>query len=270
MFWMLCGFFLGCQSSKSSVVVPSIEVLNDDTGKLFPNKTVGISSASVLGYIDLREEFPVLEEPFFFRLRRLEISAGGTVAVHEHQDRPGVAYILSGSITEHRADDILIRDAGSHSFEYSGIRHGWENHTNQSVEAIVVDVLVPEKMPTIDTLPVQNPFSDTVPPKNALLTLQKKDASSLEQEGGVLADKSLRLRVVTLAPEGVVGAHKHDSRPSFAYVVSGNVLEHRGDGDYAHSSGSSVAERNGLAHWWENTGSVEATILVVDIVPRTP
>ena len=64
--------------------------------------------------------------------------------------------------------------------------------------------------------------------------------------------------------------HTHEGPPRFAYVISGNVLEHRGDGDYEHSSGSSVAERNGLSHWWENTGSVDARILVVDIVPQIP
>ena len=268
MFWLFCGLWVGCQSTKKSIVIPSKEVLEGIEQKLFPDSTAGITSASLLGYIDLRAEFSSQESPLFFRLRRLEIAAGGTVAVHEHQSRPGVAYILSGSITEHRGDQVLVRDAGAHSFEYSGIQHGWENHTNQPVEAIVVDVLVPEKMPEIEKLPVQNPFSVTVPTENSLLSLQKKELFSLEKEGGALSDKSLRLRVVTLEPGGVVGAHTHEGRPGFAYVILGDVLEHRGDGAYEHATGSSVAERNGLAHWWKNTGMVDAHILVVDIIPR--
>ena len=62
-----------------------------------------------------------------------------------------------------------------------------------------------------------------------------------------------------------MGQHKHQGRPSFAYILSGDLIEHRGDGDGPYSKGERVAERNGLVHWWEN-GDSAATIVVFDIV----
>ncbi len=80
-----------------------------------------------------------------------------------------------------------------------------------------------------------------------------------------ISTKNLRLRAVTLAPNGNVGQHKHEGRPSFAYILSGDVIEHRGDGDGEHSRGHRVAERSGLVHWWEN-GESDSTIVVFDII----
>ena len=77
--------------------------------------------------------------------------------------------------------------------------------------------------------------------------------------------KVLRLRAVQLEPKGNVGQHKHDGRPSFAYILSGDLIEHRGDGHGTHTTGGRVAERNGLVHWWENS-ETEATIVVFDII----
>lgn len=267
MFVLLIAFLWACQSSNNSVV-PKVEVLEQEKVGDIPKQTKGISSIEVLGYIDLREEFPNLTQSLFFRLRKLIISAQGTVALHEHKNRPGVAYILRGAITEYRGKEALIREAGQYSFEYSGIQHGWENHTQEPVEAIVVDVLEPEEIPTISALPLQQPFAESVPKANSLVVLHTKDTSSLKEEGSVFADKKLRLRVISVAPNGIVGAHTHNSRPSFAYMVSGIALEHRGDADYDHQAGSSVTERNGLSHWWENKGETEAVILVVDIIPE--
>ena len=264
MFWILSMFFWACQSPKKSV----ISVWEKEGAQNIPSETKGIASVDVLGYIDLRDEYANLTEPLFFRLRKLTISTQGTVALHEHTHRPGVAYILSGAITEYREGETLIREASQYSFEYSGIQHGWRNHTAETVEAIVVDVLEPTDIPDLSPLPTQHPFSESTPKANSLLALKTKDTSSLEKEGSVFSEKKLRIRVVSVAPNGIVGAHTHHSRPSFAYVVSGSAWEHRGDSDYHHIAGSSVAERNGLSHWWENTGEEDAQILVVDIIPK--
>jgi len=263
--WML---FWGCAGKKSQQVVPQAEfVQTEKSNPNIPQETQGITAVEALGFINLQEEFSDLDTPLFFRLRRLEIAPGGSVAIHEHDQRPGVAYILSGSITEYRQDEELIRTAGDHAFEYTGIRHGWSNHTQAPVQALVADVLTPKEAPEIATLPEQKTFVEA-PVTSQDLSLLKKSMSSLTKEGGVFANKSLRLRVVSLAPEGVVGGHKHESRPGFAYVLSGSVLEHRGDDDYQHQSGSAVVERNGLSHWWVNTGDVDAKLVVFDIISQ--
>ena len=255
---------LACIKPVEKQVVPVQEVIEKANTDV-PQKTQGVTSVEKLGFIDLRKEFSNIEEPLFFRLRRLEIGPQGTVGFHEHKNRPGVAYILEGAITEYRDSEQLVRKTGEYSFEYNGVQHGWKNHTQEPVRAIVVDVWSPgeEESPEIGVLPEQKEFGEESPKTNSGIALAKKEMSSLDD---IFEGKTLRIRVVSVESGGVVGAHKHESRPSFAYVLSGDVIEHRGDGDYPHESGSSVAERNGLMHWWKNTGEEAASIVVVDIV----
>ena len=255
---------LACMKPVEKQVVPVQEVIEEVKHDV-PQKTQGVTSVEKLGFIDLRTEFPNIEDPLYFRLRRLEIGPQGTVGFHEHKNRPGVAYILEGSITEFRDNEQLVRNTGEYSFEHNGVQHGWKNHTQDPVRAIVVDVWSPgdEESPTIGVLPEQKDFGEETPKANSGIALAKKDMSSLDD---IFEKKTLRIRVVSVDSDGVVGAHKHEARPSFAYVISGNVIEHRGDGDYTHKAGSAVAERNGLTHWWKNTGEEAAQIVVVDIV----
>ena len=263
MLWMYMSV-LGCTKPIEKQVVPAKEIVLESITKV-PQQTAGVTSVNKLGFIDIRDEFPEQKAPLYFRLRQLEIAPQGTVGFHEHIDRPGVAYILDGAITEYRGEEAMIRSQGEFSFEHNGVQHGWENHTQKPVHAIVVDVWSPQEdaLPFIDLLPEQRTFSKEVPKENRGIALVHKESSSID---GLFMGKSLRIRVVSVQKGGVVGVHTHISRPSFAYVLSGDVVEHRGDGDYKHTSGSSVAERNGLAHWWENTGAEEASIVVVDIV----
>ena len=261
---MLWIAVLACMKPQEKQVVPVQEVIKESHVEV-PQKTQGVTSVEKLGFIDLRSEFSQIEEPLFFRLRRLEIAPQGSVGFHEHQNRPGVAYIVDGAITEYRDQEQIVRSTGEFSFEHNGVRHGWKNHTQAPVQAIVVDVWSPgdEDSPLIQALPEQKEFGADTPNANTGIALAKTESSSLDD---LFVGKSLRIRVVSVEKGGVVGAHKHESRPSFAYVLSGNVIEHRGDADYPHTAGSSVSERNGLSHWWENTGEETASIVVVDIV----
>lgn len=80
-------------------------------------------------------------------------------------------------------------------------------------------------------------------------------------------NKQLRFRHVRLDAAGLVGQHKHQSRPSFACLLSGEVVEHRGDGAVNHRPPDCVAERNGLVHWWENQ-ETSAELIVFDIIDQ--
>ena len=262
MLWMVISF-LACTKKVEKQVVPTQEVISDSNSEV-PQKTQGVTSVEKIGFIDLRSEFPGVQEPLYFRLRRLEIAPQGSVGFHEHKNRPGVAYIVEGAITEYRDEKQFVRGQGEFSFEHNGVQHGWKNHTNDPVRAIVADIWSPsDDSPVIDELPEQKEFGEEVPNANSGIELTKKDVSSLD---GLFEGKTLRIRVVSVDKSGVVGAHKHESRPSFAYVLSGNVVEHRGDADYTHKAGSAVAERNGLSHWWENIGEEASRIVVIDIV----
>ena len=99
-----------------------------------------------LGALDLEREFSALQGREL-RTRRITILPGGSVAWHEHEQRPGVAYILSGTLVEYRQDGAGVRaierQAGDAVFESSGVLHGWRNTSKTTATAVVID-LVPQ------------------------------------------------------------------------------------------------------------------------------
>lgn len=113
-------------------------------GAAGPTETKGIESAIVKGTIPLVHDFPALEGRML-RAREITILPGGVVAVHQHESRPGVAYVLEGELIEHRSDEAapLVRRPGDVSLEKAGVIHWWENVSTGKARVLVVDI-VPE------------------------------------------------------------------------------------------------------------------------------
>jgi quercetin dioxygenase-like cupin family protein len=107
-----------------------------------PVQNKGIKSVTPVGTVPLGKEFPTTEGRQL-RARELVIAPGGVVAVHEHDQRPGLAYILEGEIVEHRSDQPqpLVRKQGDAAFEHTGVSHWWENKSAKPVRALVVDIV---------------------------------------------------------------------------------------------------------------------------------
>ncbi|MDH4273895.1 MAG: cupin domain-containing protein [Gammaproteobacteria bacterium] len=107
-----------------------------------PTQNKGIKSVTVIGGVTLASEFPALEGRQM-RVRELVIEPGGVVAVHQHDMRPGMAYILEGEIVEHRNDhaEPVVRKKGDAAFEKTGVTHWWENKSTLPVRALVVDIV---------------------------------------------------------------------------------------------------------------------------------
>jgi quercetin dioxygenase-like cupin family protein len=91
---------------------------------------------------------------------------------------------------------------------------------------------------------------------------------SLEGELSEVTGKILRAREITIEPGGVVAVHQHDGRPGLAYILEGEVYEHRNDetGSVLRKAGAISFERTGVTHWWENKGDKKMRAIVVDIV----
>ena len=115
-----------------------------------PYRTAPTISSKVrvetLGSQDLSREYGALNERML-RARRITIAPGGSVAWHQHQQRPGVAYLFKGSLIEVRDDGSgprsIQRKAGDAVFESTGVLHGWRNDSDQPATAVVID-LVPK------------------------------------------------------------------------------------------------------------------------------
>ena len=113
-----------------------------------PSTTAKVSVES-LGSLDLSKEFAALKGRML-RTRRITIAPGGSVAWHQHQQRPGVAYLIEGSLIEIRDDGSgprsIQRRAGEAVFESTGVLHGWRNDSGRPATAVVID-LVPQTQP---------------------------------------------------------------------------------------------------------------------------
>jgi quercetin dioxygenase-like cupin family protein len=88
-------------------------------------------------------------------------------------------------------------------------------------------------------------------------------AAETDSGGG----RRLRVRLITVEPGGVIGVHSHQERPTIFHVLEGSLLSHwPGKPDRILGAGDCAAEgRDITQHWMENTGTVAAKYIAVDI-----
>lgn len=111
-----------------------------------PTENKGISAVQALGMMALSSQLDPAQS-YQMRVRQITVEPGGVVAMHQHQQRPGAAYILAGEIYEHNGTDApVLRKQGELVFERDGTVHWWENHSQQATTALVID-LIPETTP---------------------------------------------------------------------------------------------------------------------------
>jgi quercetin dioxygenase-like cupin family protein len=107
-----------------------------------PKETRGVESAQEIGSVPLAGEIPGAEGKVL-RAREFVLAPGAQIAVHEHQQRPGLAYVLEGEMTEYRNDASgpIKRGVGAAAFERTGVVHWWKNETDRPARALVVDIV---------------------------------------------------------------------------------------------------------------------------------
>jgi quercetin dioxygenase-like cupin family protein len=78
------------------------------------------------------------------RLRVITIEPGGVAAVHSHKGRPAVAYIVKGTLTEHReGGETKEHPAGDTIVENKDTVHWAENTGSEPTVVVAVDVFKP-------------------------------------------------------------------------------------------------------------------------------
>jgi quercetin dioxygenase-like cupin family protein len=126
-------------SQQGPVVAPGHEQLAPVPGA--PTAQVGVAVRR-LGGQPLEHDFPALQGREL-RLRALTIAPGGSITLHRHDQRPGVAYILEGQMTEWRGPGFTPRviGPGEAVFEATGVSHWWRNQGTTPARALVVDIV---------------------------------------------------------------------------------------------------------------------------------
>jgi quercetin dioxygenase-like cupin family protein len=84
-----------------------------------------------------------------------------------------------------------------------------------------------------------------------------------------MAGRQLRMRMVTIEPGGVFGPiHDHKGRPGTVYILQGTITDHRNGVATDYGPGVGWPEDSNTTHWLENTGTIPAVEISVDIVRR--
>ena len=77
--------------------------------------------------------------------------------------------------------------------------------------------------------------------------------------------RMLRMQLTTYEPGAASIAHSHKDRPEVVYVLSGKIIDHRGDVAKEYGAGESLTAGKDTTHWMENKGTVPAVLIVSTI-----
>ena len=83
-----------------------------------------------------------------------------------------------------------------------------------------------------------------------------------------LQDRVMRMQLTTYEPGASNTEHSHKDRPEVVYVLSGKIIDHRGDAAKEYGPGDSFTADRNTMHWMENKGTVPAVMLVTGIAAR--
>jgi len=79
------------------------------------------------------------------RIRKFDIAPGGVIAVHSHDDRPDVSYLVQGNLTELRSGGFVeSRASDSLHAAGKGVTHWVENRGSAPAILIVADLFKPQ------------------------------------------------------------------------------------------------------------------------------
>jgi quercetin dioxygenase-like cupin family protein len=78
----------------------------------------------------------------------------------------------------------------------------------------------------------------------------------------------MRMQLTTYEPGASNKPHSHKDRPEVVYILSGKVIEHRGDVAKEYGRGDTFTADRNTNHWMENTGTVPAVMLVTGIAKK--
>ena len=90
----------------------------------------------------------------------------------------------------------------------------------------------------------------------------------LAPEMDTVQDRTLRMQLTTYEPGASNKPHSHKDRPEVVYILSGRVIEHRGDVAKEYGPGDLFTADHTTTHWMENKGTVPAVMLVTGIAKK--
>ena len=90
--------------------------------------------------LELGAQIPAMEG-YQVRVRQVKLAPGGVVAVHDHANRPGAYFVVSGSkVVEVRGDEKTVVAPGTAVLESAELHH-WLKNEGDEAHFFVFDVV---------------------------------------------------------------------------------------------------------------------------------
>jgi quercetin dioxygenase-like cupin family protein len=90
----------------------------------------------------------------------------------------------------------------------------------------------------------------------------------LAPEMDTVQGRVMRMQLTTYEPGAANKPHSHKDRPEVVYMLSGKVIEHRGEVAKEYGPGDTFTADRNTTHWMENKGAVPAVMLVTGIAKK--
>jgi quercetin dioxygenase-like cupin family protein len=90
----------------------------------------------------------------------------------------------------------------------------------------------------------------------------------LAPEMDTVLGRVMRMQLTTYEPGAANKPHSHKDRPEVVYMLSGKVIEHRGEVAKEYGPGDTFTADRNTTHWMENKGTVPAVMLVTGIAKK--
>jgi quercetin dioxygenase-like cupin family protein len=108
-------------------------------------------------------------------------------------------------------------------------------------------------------------IAQLAPTANQGIAVKLIGALNLQSQLSEIGNRQLRLRLVTIAPGGVLALHDHKDRPSVEMLVKGNATEYRNNTPKEYKEGDAMIADVDTVHWWKNDGAEPAVLVAADI-----
>ena len=108
-----------------------------------PEKTHGLDVEPV--YLSpLGAQIPEMKG-FEYRARRIVVNPGAATNDHSHADRPGIVYVVEGTLDEYRKGEKRVVSAGDTWLESAETVHWFENTSDKKAVILAFDLVKSSK-----------------------------------------------------------------------------------------------------------------------------
>lgn len=107
-----------------------------------PTVNVGLKG-KLLAEMPLAPEFETTGNRHM-RMRILTLEKGGVVALHAHDERPSIEYVLAGTTIETRDGVETVYKAGDVVSADHTVSHWWRNDGDETVTILAMDIYQPD------------------------------------------------------------------------------------------------------------------------------